>query len=303
MEPHKSAKQKTTLSSDVEAAQPAGQGERLDQADGKPLPANATKPARGRQAHLRFAETFAVLHRRLWFPRRPPAGQIWPRRMDRTVLVGLALILAVAFFDGLAIDHARNSQSTLLDGMRWVTDIGKSQWYLVPAGIVFLAVAGLDWRAAALRGKARLQLILGHAGFTFVAIAGGGVLANVIKVVIGRARPALFDQFGAYHFDPFTPGYLYASFPSGHATTMGGVTAILMLWLPRWRLPIGLAGALLAATRIAADAHYPSDVAAGFLFGALVTVVLARFLASRRLVFRFLPGKIFPATMLRSVGK
>ena len=229
------------------------------------------------------------MHRRLWFPKRRPVGESWPRPMDRALLVGLAAIVAVSFLDGPAIEAARGSQSTLLDGMRRVTDIGKSQWYLVPAGLVFLVVAGLDWRAAAGRRKARLQLILGHAGFVFAAIAASGILANILKVMVGRARPALFDEVGPYHFDPFTPGYLHASFPSGHATTMGAVTAILMLWLPRWRLPIGLAGVVLAATRIAADAHYPSDVAAGFLFGMLVTVVFASFLGTPRPTFRFTP--------------
>ena len=99
------------------------------------------------------------------------------------------------------------------------------------------------------------------------SVALSGLLVNLLKVLFGRARPRLLDQFGAHYFDPLTFGYLNASFPSGHSTTVGAIVGILMIWFPRWSLLIVELGLFFAATRIAAQAHYPSDVVAGFLLG------------------------------------
>ena len=104
----------------------------------------------------------------------------------------------------------------------------------------------------------------------------------------------MIDQSGAWHFEPFTLGYLNASFPSGHSTTVGAIIGILMIWNPRWSLLLIEFGLFFAATRIAAQAHYPSDVATGFTTGLFFSIVIARWLASRGVVFRFAPGKILP---------
>jgi membrane-associated phospholipid phosphatase len=44
---------------------------------------------------------------------------------------------------------------------------------------------------------------------------------------------------------------------------------------------------VLACARIPAGAHYPSDVVAGFSIGAIMALVIARWLARRRAVFSF----------------
>jgi undecaprenyl-diphosphatase len=55
-------------------------------------------------------------------------------------------------------------------------------------------------------------------------------------------------------------------------------------------------GVFLAATRVAALAHWPSDVIAGFSIGIGTALLVARHLASRELFFRLSPGKILPET-------
>ena len=68
-----------------------------------------------------------------------------------------------------------------------------------------------------------------------------------------------------------------------------------MVWYPRWSLLFVELGLFIAATRIAAEAHYPSDVVAGFLLGSFFSIGLARWLARRGVLFRIVPGKILPA--------
>ena len=78
------------------------------------------------------------------------------------------------------------------------------------------------------------------------------------------------------------------------STTVGAITGILMIWFPRWSLLIAELGLFFAATRIAAQAHYPSDVVAGLLVGGFFSITLARWLARRGVVFRLIPGKTLP---------
>jgi undecaprenyl-diphosphatase len=102
-----------------------------------------------------------------------------------------------------------------------------------------------------------------------VALAGNGVLNQVLKPLFGRLRPLLAAGSGA------EPGY---SFPSGHssgATVACGMLAWLALRLlpPRWHGPAVLVAVALAftvgASRVFLRMHFASDVLAGFASGAV----------------------------------
>ena len=110
-----------------------------------------------------------------------------------------------------------------------------------------------------------------------LVVAGGsvGLLAVLVKDVVGRMRPDV-------------PHPIYASdslsFPSGHASgivTLVGLLLIAFLRLqqPRVRVVSILGSVLLVLavgwTRMALGAHYPSDVLAGFAFGAGLVLILA----------------------------
>lgn len=268
-----------------------------------PQPAGGAAIARsGGGFHRRFGETMATAHRRVRRPRAHRAERVWSRRFDRFVLLGLAAIALLSLFDAAAIRHARSDDGLLFSAMRAITDIGQSHWYLAPAAVLFLGLAFVDWRAAGHRRRRRLLLLFGQAGFAFAAVALSGLAANLIKVIVGRARPLMMDEVGPHHFEPFSVGYAFASFPSGHATTMGAVTALFLLWFPRHAWIWLALGLFLAATRVAATAHYLSDIAGGFLFGMAFTVLAARFLARRGAVFRFVHGKILPAVVGRATA-
>lgn len=111
-----------------------------------------------------------------------------------------------------------------------------------------------------------------------LAIAGVGAvgLNYLLKVVFGRARPALWDRVidvGQY------------SFPSGHAmismVVYGAIGYLLVKQLGKWHIAIAT-GTLLLVTgiglsRLYLGVHWPTDVVAGYAAGIvwLMTCILS----------------------------
>lgn len=216
--------------------------------------------------------------------------------MAIAALSAFALSLAIApLADVAAIEVMRAARGTWwVESLRAVTDLGRSHWYLVPALLTVVAIGLADWSARGPRGRARLSFLFGQAAFAFAAVAVSGIVVNIAKFLVGRPRPRLMDEVGPFGFDPFGFDYRFHSYPSGHSTTVGAMALVLMLWFPRARPLILVAALLLGASRMAALAHYPSDIVAGLALGFLSALLLARWLAARSAVFRILPGRLLP---------
>ena len=69
------------------------------------------------------------------------------------------------------------------------------------------------------RNAAGYGLIASTIGFVFVSVGGAGLIANLTKYIIGRARPKLFEtsgplDFHLFAFDPTTRRFLPAMPPT-----------------------------------------------------------------------------------------
>jgi membrane-associated phospholipid phosphatase len=230
--------------------------------------------------------------RRPAFSGAPPA---YNRRMLWLTVIALVLALSVAPWDEQLSRQAMASPNVFLRFLAAYTDIGKSAAYLIAAFVIMTLLSLSDWRAHHVSMKARLALLYAQAAFAFGAIAGSGIVVNIFKFIFARARPKFLDQLGPYDFfGRMGVGYDFSSFPSGHSTTMGALSAILALWFPKLRFLTIPACATGAISRVAVGAHFPSDVVAGFALGFLFSLYLARHLARRHSVFRLSGGSLFP---------
>ena len=216
-----------------------------------------------------------------WSSRRfarlvPPLGREW------LVYLALALVsvaVAAYFLDAGSVPWAKALPAPIRGVAFAITDSGKSGWVLYPAGVVMLMLLAGDWDRVSRPAKLAWAETGAIVTYLFIAVGGSGIVVNIIKSIVGRARPRLFDTTGGFGFDPFVVNAVYASFPSGHSTTWGAIAMVGAIVFPRWRWPIVVVTALLASTRVVVGAHYPSDVVAGFLLGAAFAYLLARYFA------------------------
>jgi undecaprenyl-diphosphatase len=196
----------------------------------------------------------------------------------------LSVVLVVAaslLFDAASVSWASGLPSPIRHFFRFLTRYGKSDWILYPSGIFCLVLAAADWKVVSRRIAAAWFEAGAIAAFLFLSVAGAGIVTNIAKQIIGRSRPRLFETEGAYSLVPFTFDYSHQGFPSGHATTAGALFMVVAVVAPRYRAAAAVFAGLILISRVVVGAHYPSDVVAGFLFGAAFALLVARALASR----------------------
>jgi membrane-associated phospholipid phosphatase len=160
----------------------------------------------------------------------------------------------------------------------YLSEFGKSEYYLAP---LFL-LAGYWFyrgrRARMLCKRAKHFRRAAIAAYIFGAIAISGLIVNILKPMVGRARPKQFLQHGDYGFDPFTLASRWHSFPSGHTCTMVAFTIALSMFIPqRWRPLLVAYAAILISARAVVAAHYMSDIMGGALVAVATCYLLQRY--------------------------
>ena len=221
------------------------------------------------------------------------------RRVGRTLGVGLLAVLALTAVVSLIAKGRLAGREAELEApvVRAVADwpwpsFHMSIWLEEPGGSVMLVPLVLlaAWTAARLgRSRAAIALVASFLGAKAILLVG--------RLLFQRARPDLIAGGIA------APGS--ESFPSGHtlqAVCVWGTIGVL--WWRASRSPLerelalvlGVAVPLVVATaRLRLGTHWPSDLAAGGLFGVAWVVVIALATAPGRLRPR--NGRYVPPTL------
>ncbi|MCB1918030.1 MAG: phosphatase PAP2 family protein [Rhodocyclaceae bacterium] len=111
-----------------------------------------------------------------------------------------------------------------------------------------------------------------------LSLAGAALLGQLVKEWLDRPRPALFDAIVRLPGSP--------SFPSGHTIQASAALLALALLLPPRQRRAGVVAALalaavVGATRVHLQVHYPTDVALGLAAGGLWSIGVWRLLQAR----------------------
>lgn len=161
-------------------------------------------------------------------------------------------------FDSAIIRFFNHIASDTLGNIMFVfTELG-SLWFLTMFSVIMMSI--LWWKK-----KDKWSIF-----FFIIGIGGGGLLTKLLKYYYGRERPSINEEIDAI-------GY---SFPSGHSMGSlifyGFMTYFIFRSTPISKKVKGLIAGisavlivLIGISRIYLGAHYPSDVIAGHLAGAI----------------------------------
>jgi undecaprenyl-diphosphatase len=168
--------------------------------------------------------------------------------------------------DALMLRYIHANVPASLDGFFEMATLTGSAAALVPLSIsVFAALLLVGRRPEAL-------LLAG-------SVIGGGIVVYVLKALVGRARPALWEA----------DWYWGSSFPSGHTLVVAAFAAAATIgatriW-PRSRLfAVTIATAwvfCVALSRLVLGVHWPTDVLAAACIGAFLPLAASIALDSR----------------------
>ncbi len=207
-------------------------------------------------------------------------GRLWP-------LFCLGVVLGVALLSQVDVWASRGAigwPEQWRAPFFFITDYGLSDWILIPSLVVLILAV-----PAMLLLKRLPRLVAGEiallSSFIFLGVAIPGLIANLLKRLIGRGRPDEFANVGAFFFRNFSNDWQYQSFPSGHATTAIALAFVIGFLRPSLFPVFFVVGAIVSLSRVPVGMHYPTDVFGGLIVGMLGAYLVRNVFARRGWLF------------------
>jgi len=201
----------------------------------------------------------------------------------------LGVVLAHQYLDPIFMRFFQMGTIDLDGVFSATTMVGNSGWMITVTGSILLFMSCIPVNRIVFTYRVQWHQLALKLHFLFLTLIVSGLGVIGLKNLIGRARPIRFNGEDLWFSQPFTDTFNFASFPSGHSTTMGALVIVSWLIVPRLFKYVLLIALYVGFTRIAVGKHYPSDVFAGLAVGAAFAWFMARAFASRRLLFDFAP--------------
>lgn len=168
-----------------------------------------------------------------------------------TLFFLLSIVVSYFYFDrAIATFFHQLNLKQHTDLFHHVTNLALSGFYLASLGVLVLYFKFVT----------RNNLWAARVFFLWLSVAVPSTIVVGLKMLFGRARPELFLNYDIYGFLGFQTHAPFWSFPSGHTTTIMGLTAGLAYLFPRFRYAFLGTGFLIAFTRIILDRHFLSDI-------------------------------------------
>ncbi|APC96560.1 phosphatase PAP2 family protein [Francisella frigiditurris] len=201
--------------------------------------------------------------------------------------IPLAIVIILTFFyiDTPVEKMVIGLPSEVTYFFKKITDFGKAAWIIIVCAIIILTRLFISPSKLSEKALNQLNKLTSYASFIVVSVSISGIVGQIIKSIIGRARPPLFEQYGSayfHHFNFFDAPF--ASMPSGHSTTIGSLFVCLFFIFPRFKYLWIVLAIFFAASRIFVRAHYPSDVIFGLALGSYTSIYLYYWLKNRKLI-------------------
>jgi membrane-associated phospholipid phosphatase len=198
----------------------------------------------------------------------PTTGRLWTGRALSLLTLG-AFVAGLALFWTVDRDLAdflkRAVHGDVERFFKVVTNLGRAELYLVPAG--------LAWAWAWMTGR---RVWARRPAYVFLTMTAAGAVELTMKYCLGRMRPKLWLEQGLFGFRPFTHDWAMNSLPSGHSqAAWAGLTALAVLYPKGAKVFFALA-LLIAVSRVMLTVHWASDALAGAWLGFTAAMAMAK---------------------------
>lgn len=178
-------------------------------------------------------------------------------------LLGVAVVELVLFlrFDTVVVLWAKDLHR--ISGAYSILGIVDPLMNVISNGATLIAAAFLLYAI----GRLKKPSLYPFGKSLLIGLLSAGISVQVLKHLIGRARPRLTDSV-IFIGPSLKSGY--DSFPSGHSTLAFCLAYVASRYYPRYSAAFYLFAITVALYRIDCLAHFPSDVLAGAVVGLSV---------------------------------
>jgi membrane-associated phospholipid phosphatase len=218
------------------------------------------------------------------------------------IFVVLATFVIFNFLDMIIFEYSRSFPSIIFGFFKHVIDPLSDILDPFHVIIVCLVIILLNYNLKKLlQNPAKLNLIQKKSGLTkkkisntfnyysliskhfFWSLAIAGIGCNLIKYILGVARPKYFFFEGFDRIDFFNALHKSNSFPSGHTQAAFTLAILIMIYFKKYHLYILSLAILMGLSRIFMTMHFPSDIFFGAYLGAIVPIILYQKIFSKKI--------------------
>ncbi len=157
--------------------------------------------------------------------------------------------------------HSINSAYAMIDAVKPVIGFCSNGATLMVFAFLILMI-----------GRYKSQRLYEAGRSLLIGLVSAGLLVQVLKHLIGRARPRL--TYDLVFIGPSLKNG-YDSFPSGHTTLAFCLAYIVSRYSPKWGTVSYLFAVVVGMYRVDSLSHFPSDVIAGAILGTVVAKLIS----------------------------
>jgi lipid A 4'-phosphatase len=198
----------------------------------------------------------------------------WRRWLGFHMLCLAGIVVSITWLDRPIAGYFHAENDRLVAWFVWLSQFGLSGGWLTLSGAlaVLFILLGRAPRFAETRERFNAWALVPL--FVFISVATAGILADIVKIIVGRTRPKLLFSDGFFTWGGLAWQADHWSFPSGHVANATALAAALYFLWPRHVVAYASFVVLIALSRIGSTQHYVSDTIGSVWLAVLVTAYL-----------------------------